>query len=108
MKTLQMNLDDSELVDNLSGRQLTANAEAGFNGGSQENSRDEGKNNNGLCDYSPAMSYELAKLNIGATITTIEYSFPEANYTKYRDLSPVQLFELIFDEELGSYLVNKQ
>ena len=117
--------DDSGLVDNLSGRQLAANAEAVFNDEHRTTESDGEvqltgddkvtflgeyhgtENDNETRNAIPTMSYKTAKWSLGASLAPGDCIFPEANYMKYRDFSPVQLFELFFDENLWNLLVNQ-
>ena len=117
--------DDSGLVDNLSGRQLAANAEAVFNDGHRTTENDGDvqvigddkatflgeyhatENDNETRNALPTMSYKTAKCSLGTSLTPGDSIFPKANYMKYRDFSPVQLFELFFDEDLWNLLVNQ-
>ena len=67
--------DDSGLVDNLSGRQLTGNAEAVFTDG-QRTTED-----NDEANYSSTISsYKTPKLVRGTTLRPVDCIFPEANY----------------------------
>ena len=85
--------DDSGLIDNLSGRQLTGLAEAIFPDG-RCTAEDDGEAN---CS-SPINSYKTPKWSIGTSLKLVDCIFPETNYAKYRDFTPVELFELFFDE----------
>ncbi|XP_039286653.1 piggyBac transposable element-derived protein 3 isoform X1 [Nilaparvata lugens] len=38
---------------------------------------------------------------------TTAHHFPESDFTKYRDFSPVELFQLFFDEELFDLMINE-
>ena len=53
------------------------------------------------------MSYETAKWSFGTSLTPGDCIFSEANYVKYRDFTPVQLFELIFDKDLWNLLADQ-
>ena len=111
--------DDSGLVDNnLSGRQLSANAEAVFNNRHCTTENDEvqltgddkvtflgeyyaTENDNETCNALPTMSSKTAKWSLSTSLTPGDCVFPKANYMKYRDFFPVQLFELFLMRNCG-------
>ena len=97
--------DDGGLLDNLSGNQLNAPAEAVFPDGQGlleaspnfDNDNDSTENE----EYSPP-SWQK-----NVILSTNDVIFPEANYGRYRDFSPVELFELFFDNEIISLIVDQ-
>ncbi|XP_068231969.1 piggyBac transposable element-derived protein 3-like [Palaemon carinicauda] len=117
--------DDSGLIDNLSGRQLTGNAEAVFHDGRRTNedncepqlsgndeavSPDErrtAEDDGAAHSSSPINSYETPKWSLGTYLTPGDCMFPEANYAKYRDFTPSELFELFFDDDMWNMLVDQ-
>ncbi|XP_068231970.1 piggyBac transposable element-derived protein 3-like [Palaemon carinicauda] len=116
--------DDSGLIDNLSGRQLTGNAEAVFHDGRRTNedncepqlsgndeaiSHDErrtAEDDGAVHSSSPINSYKTPKWSLGTYLTPGDYMFPEANYAKYRDFTPSELCELFFDDDMWNMLVD--
>lgn len=117
--------DDSGLIDNLSGRQLTGNAEAVFHDGrrtteddceAQLSGNDEAifrderrstEHDGEAHNSSPINSYKTPKWSLGTSLTPGDCIFPEANYAKYRDFTPVELFELFFDDDMWNLLVDQ-
>ena len=99
--------DDTGLIDNLSGRQLTGNAEAVFNDGrrtteddckaqlsgndeaffhdERRTTEDDGEAHNS----SPINNYKTPKWSLGTSLIPGDRIFLEANYVKYRDFTPV-------------------
>ena len=94
--------DDSGLIDNLSGRQLAGHAEAIFPNGNRIT-----EHNNEANFSSHTSNYKTPKWVRGTSLRTVDRIFPEANYAKYRDFTPIELFELFFDEEMWNLLVDQ-
>ncbi|XP_047739717.1 piggyBac transposable element-derived protein 3-like [Hyalella azteca] len=116
---------DSGLIDNLSGRQLTGNAEGVFNDGrrtTEDDCEDQLSGNDEVFFHderstteddseahnsSPINNYKTPKCSLGTSLTPGDCIFPEANYAKYRDFTPVELFELLFDDDVWNLLVDQ-
>ena len=94
--------DDSGVIDNFSGRQLAGHAEGIFPNGNRITEH----NNEANC-FSLTSSYKTPKWVCGTSLRTVDCIFPEANYAKCRDFTPVELFELFFDEEMWNLLVDQ-
>ena len=93
--------DDGGIVDNLLGNQLNAVAEAVLLIGRRINKRCEGSetvSNEGL--QTPRWVCD------GLLPSTNEF-FPEYNYSLYRNISAVELFEKLFDEEALEPMVSQ-
>ncbi|XP_068222212.1 piggyBac transposable element-derived protein 3-like [Palaemon carinicauda] len=117
--------DDSGLIDNLSGRQLTVNAEAVFHDGRrtteddcepQLSGKDEAishderrtaEDDGAAHSSSPINSYKTPKWSLGTSLTPGDCMFPEANYAKYRDFTQTELFEQFFYDDMWSMLVDQ-
>ncbi|XP_068233375.1 piggyBac transposable element-derived protein 3-like [Palaemon carinicauda] len=117
--------NDSGLIDNLSGRQLTGNAEAVFHDGRRtteddcepklsgndeaisHNQRRTAEDDGAAHSSSPINSYKTPKWSLGTSLTPGDCMFPEANYAKYRDFTPTELFELYFDDDMWNMLVDQ-
>ncbi|XP_068215904.1 piggyBac transposable element-derived protein 3-like [Palaemon carinicauda] len=117
--------DNSGLIDNLSGRQLTGNAKAVFHDGrrtteddcepqvsgndeafshdDRRTAEDDGAAHSSL----PINSYKTPKWSLGTSLTPGDCMFPEPNYAKYRDFTPTKLFELFFDDDMWNMLVDQ-
>ncbi|XP_068225572.1 piggyBac transposable element-derived protein 2-like, partial [Palaemon carinicauda] len=116
--------DGSGLTDNLSGRQLTGDAEAVFHderrtteddcepqlsGNDEAISHDErctAEDDGAAHNFSPINSYKTPKWSLGTSLTPGECMFPEANYAKYRDFTPTELFKLFFDDDMWNMLLD--
>ena len=94
--------DDSGLIDNLSGRQLAGHAEAIFPNGNRITEH----NNEANCS-SHTSNYKTPKWVRGTSLRIVDCIFPEANYAKCRDFTPVELFELFLDEKMWNLLVDQ-
>lgn len=99
--------DDGGLIDNLSGRQLRAPAEAVFRDG-RRTTENDGENAEPVSTSNTHFNrYKTAKWSHGTSLRLTDCMFPESNYAKYRDFSPVQLFELFFDDEVWNMIVDQ-
>lgn len=99
--------DSGGLLDNLSGRQLQARAEAVFASGRRLGNNEDFDEEDDL-----PLSHFIEKpvqwswvkdgdLHVTGTI------FPEKDYTRYRNMTPMQLFELFFDNAIVDFLVEE-
>ena len=52
-------------------------------------------------------SYQTPKWRKNTSFPEVNVVFPEADYSKYRDFSPAELFELFFDDELFELVVQQ-
>jgi len=95
--------DDGDLIDNLTGGQLNAPAEALLSDGHRitgpQNESNECNNINLL--------YEEPNWKKDILLRERNPIFSEADYSSYRDFSPMQLFELFFDEEAYNLIVQQ-
>lgn len=96
--------DEGGLIDNLSGKQLNAPAEAVFLDG-RRTTEDDGDNEE-YSSTSHSSGYKNAKWRRGNLLSSVDCIFPELSYAKYRDFSPMELFELFFYEEVWSMIVD--
>lgn len=97
--------DEGGLIDNLSGKQLNAPAEAVFLDG-RRTTEDDGDSEE-YSSTSHSSGYRNPKWRRGNLLSSVDCIFPEPSYAKYRDFSPVELFELFFDEEVWSMIVDQ-
>ncbi|XP_068210548.1 piggyBac transposable element-derived protein 2-like [Palaemon carinicauda] len=97
--------DEGGLIDNLPGKQLNAPAEAVFLDG-RRTTEDDGDSEE-YRSSSHSSGYKNPKWRRGNLLSSVDCIFPEPNYVKYRDFSPMELFELFFDEEVWSMIVNQ-
>ena len=93
--------DDGGMIDNLSRNQLNAPAQAILPGGRRigiatfsQSDHEENMETN-----STDTSYRTSEWSRDISLPVVNQIFPEADYFTYRDFSPVQLFELFYDEE---------
>lgn len=105
-------------IYSLQGIQLNALAEAVFTDGRRttdddkdyevDKGDDQDKSNDKHDTASRCISgYKKPKWSRITIRTSLDCIFPEANYARYRDLSPVELFELFFDEEIWNLIVDQ-
>lgn len=99
--------DEGGLVDNLSGKQLSAAVEVVLLDGRRTGKADVNS------DYCSGVSsntfarYKAPRWLPDISLSSIECIFPEANYSRYRDFSLLHLFELFFDEEVWAMIVDQ-
>lgn len=113
--------DSGGLIDNLSSRQLRAGAETvladGRRTGGCDSDEDEGEDEQ-QGDKPPNISSGAGDESAGANLASgIKWKngdlvkssaiFPDPNFAAYRNLSPVELFELFFDDSVIDLLVEQ-
>ena len=93
--------DEGGLIDDLTGRQLRADAKIALRNGNRISNEDV------LRAVHQTSSTPLHANNNWTRddLVKLDHIFPEANLQQYRDLSPVQFFELFIDEEVVQHLV---
>ena len=97
------------MIDNLSGNQLNAPAQAILSDGRRIgvatlSQSDHEKN---METSSADTIYNTPEWSRDISLPVVNQIFPEVDYSTYRDFSPVQLFELFFDEEAYNLIVQQ-
>ena len=95
--------DQGGLMDNLSGKQLDGAGEAALPNGIRIGNLGEDLDNHEESSY----SYKSPKWIRNAAFPSVQPIFPEANYSRYQDFSPTELFELFFDDILFNLLIEQ-
>lgn len=113
--------DSGGLIGNLSSRQLRAGAETVLAGGrriggcdSDEDEAECEEQSNESPNGSSCVEEKSADANLSSStkwknndLVKSSAIFPDPNFTAYRDLSPVELFELFFNESVIDLLVEQ-
>ena len=87
------------MIDNLNGNQLNAPAEAVLLDGRQITAaKDEDNSEANIIDK----SYKTLQWNHDISFSLLNPTFPEADYARYRDFSPMQLFSSSLMKEYTS------
>ncbi|KAL3282454.1 hypothetical protein HHI36_005638 [Cryptolaemus montrouzieri] len=99
------------MIDNLSGRQLGARAEVKFaNHGSDIEETDDEEIVAPSVDVPASTRSTKCKKNYSWVERDLEaqnLEFPDPGFQEYRDLSPIKLFELFFDDEMINFLIKE-
>ncbi|KAJ8935787.1 hypothetical protein NQ314_012637 [Rhamnusium bicolor] len=103
--------DSGDTIDNLSGRQLRARAEVKFfkkgNGTAvpEEPDLPTSSISASISSYLPRSKKDYSW--ISGDLQAQKRDFPEPDFKQFMDLSPVQLFELVFDDAMITFLIEK-
>lgn len=111
--------DEGGIIDNLTGSQLRSNAEIVFGDGhrisaSNDGNDDDEEDSIPLLEESPREPQPKRRKKNAEKLTwekadtvNSESLFPETDYSMYRGLNPVDLFELIFDDEVLTLIIEE-
>ncbi|KAG5899499.1 hypothetical protein JTB14_015209 [Gonioctena quinquepunctata] len=100
--------DSGGTIDNLSGRQLRAQAEVRFVNKENMTAEPDLPTSSKLASTSSHHPSSKNKYSwISSDIQAQTRDFPEPDFKQYMDLSPVQLFELFFDHEMIFFLIEE-
>ena len=95
--------DEGGLIDDLTGRQLRADAEIALRNGNGISNEDELR----AVHQPPSTPLHANDNWTRDDLVTQDHIFPEANLQQYRDLSPLQFCELFINEEVVQHLVTQ-
>ena len=95
--------DEGGLIDDLTRRQLRADAKIALRNGDRISNEDELRG----AHQPPSTPLHANDNWTQDDLVPQDHIFPEANFQQYRDLSPVQFFELFIDEEVVQHLVTQ-
>jgi hypothetical protein len=106
--------DTGGLIDNLTGRQLRSSAEVIFSDGRRLNDDDEADEGYEQQVELPQKPAKKKAKSVPKQTTwkkqdffVPETLFPDSDYSSLRDISPVAIFELVFDDEILNLIVHE-
>ena len=97
--------DEGGLVDNLTGRQLLADAEISLSDG--QTISNEAELRAAFSHQAPAPPVTHDKWTKEDFLFQQDCIFPVPNYEEYRDFTPVQFFEIFFNQEIIIHMVQQ-
>ena len=97
--------DEGGLVDNLTGRQLLADAEISLSDG--QTISNEAEFRAAFSHQAPAPPVTHDKWTKEDFLFQQDCIFPVPNYEEYRDFTPVQFFEIFFNQEIITHMVQQ-